>query len=397
MDHAETESVSKQLAAMKILVEELRKDATEMKETMRAALKKAKSERDHQVSEIDSLTEKVNKIEETGSRAPRQTQPDPVLIMKISRGWRFLLFLGGILSGALELFGHIYDDDKWFKISWIFLNFSRVCLFVTVLGNPRNFWNWNEKMFIVFTGFCWGAAEFSAGSWLWATFVSVLASVSQLALVKLYSRLSDRRLGLAITNMFKSLPGILGSTLYVGSSALRCILNSNSAEYVEKHGIQPIEKQCGNPLWPSFYVSCFLMVTWFITYYYNSLPHTKTLSWDDVMLIRMEKVQGVQLVLFTILAIQVLFLYALTDEDGGELKFSHILSTVFFDTEGVTNFMTGLLLSTEIIFELLALFIFCNWIKPVICRQSTRAAANTIVDEQNSFHSHGSTITIESL
>ena len=47
-----------------------------------------------------------------------------------------------------------------------------------------------------------------------------------LGIVKLYSNLSDRKLGAAITAVFKSLPGVLIPMIYISAESLRCIMDS---------------------------------------------------------------------------------------------------------------------------------------------------------------------------
>ena len=151
--------------------------------------------------------------------------------------------------------------------SKMFEQFGCVCSFAAALGNPRNFRSRNEKLFIglcslspaayiAIQAYASGSTNLSINACFWA----LICLPCFLGGVKLYSKLSDRKLGAAVTALFKSIPGVLVPMLYISTESLRCIMNSGPGDKLDEWGV--IER-CGNPSHPTTWVSYFLGVSWF--------------------------------------------------------------------------------------------------------------------------------------
>lgn len=149
----------------------------------------------------------------------------------------------------------------------------------------------------------------------------------------LFSVFSDRRLSKAVKTIFKSLPRVFGSTLFFASTSARCLMKANLDE--------PVLKQCGNPTTPSIMVSIFLAFGWFLGYLVPPLFSGKTMTWADVMAIRMSKVEGTQFMLFGTLATITLILFANTDEGGAEatLFLMYLTMGFIFTIASLLNFV----------------------------------------------------------
>ena len=200
--------------------------------------------------------------------------------------------------------------------------------------------------------------------------------------VKLFSNLSDRKLGAAITALFKSLPGVLVPMLYISAESLRCIFDSKPDAKIDDSGY--IER-CGNPSYPTYWVSAFLYVSWFVTYLIPPLlPSDRTLTWSKVMKLDMVRIEGLQFTLFSTFSILALILYALTDEDGTELS----------------DFLQGLINIMNLNVTILFLIVIYEYIiKPAICRPTTTSEEeSSSVTSPNSdafsFESNGSPINV---
>ena len=220
--------------------------------------------------------------------------------------------------------------------SKMFEQFGCVCSFAAALGNPRNFRSRKEKLFIglcslsqiaylAILGYALGSMYLFIAACVWA----LILPPSYLGAVKLFSNLSDRKLGAAVTALFKSLPGVLIPMLYISAESLRCIMNSSPNAKIDERGF--IER-CGNPSQPTFWVSVFLGTSWCLTYLIPPLlPSHRTLTWSDVMILNMGRIELLQFTLFSTFSIEALVLYALSDEDGTELSdFLQGLITVMF-------------------------------------------------------------------
>ena len=201
-------------------------------------------------------------------------------------------------------------------------------------------------------------------------------------MVKLYSKLSDRKLGAAVTGLFRSLPGVLIPMLYISAESLRCIMESSSDDKIDEKG--NIER-CGNPSQPTIWVSVFLTMSWFLTYVIPPLlTRVKILTWGDVMQLDMGRMEGLQFALFSTLSIEALVLYALTNEEGEELS----------------DFIQGLINIFILNWTLFGLIVVYEYIiKPAICRSSPANARTSIanVNPENSFSFSDTSSTINAL
>jgi len=147
-------------------------------------------------------------------------------------------------------------------------------------------------------------------------------------------------------------------------------MNSSPDDKVDDLGF--IER-CGNPSHPTYWVSAFLFTSWFLTYLIPPLlPGHRTLTWGDVMKLNMGWIEGLQFALFSTFALVSLVLYALTNEEGGELNDS----------------LQGLVNVAILNYGFLGLLvIYKHIVEPTICRPSTRSHASTSVTSQDSIHS----------
>ncbi|GMH74078.1 hypothetical protein TrLO_g9761 [Triparma laevis f. longispina] len=288
-------------------------------------------------AEIEVLRAKVGK-------GPNAAADDGELMMRYSSRWRALLFVGGCTSTVFGVYGYAHNDERlsWFSVTlWAF---SSVCLFGAAFGNPRNSRSWKEKLFIGICGLLFGVAALFEGLQLiavvknQATFnlgwTLVVGGITLMIVMPpafiganhLYSKLPDRHVSNTVKTTFKSIPQIAGSTLFVASASTRCLMKANLND-------EPVAETCGNPTMPSFLVSVFLMFAWFLGYLIPPLLTGKTITWTDVMAIRMSKVEGTQFMLFGTLATFTLILFANTNEDGGDFNlFLQYLTAGFFIT-----------------------------------------------------------------
>ena len=240
-----------------------------------------------------------------------------------------------------------------------------VCSVAAALGNPRNFGSMKEKLFIVLCSLVepsyWFILVYITGSVgnLISGYVYMLILVpSYLAVAKLYSKFSDRRLGAAVTTIFKSLPRLLGSLLFISASSMQCIMDSKPEDELDENGYI---KRCQNPF-PTYFVSGFLGVSWQLTYIIPPLlPSDRILTWSVT---------------------EVLVVYSLTNDEEGE----------------VNDFLGGVIDIMKWNFFILALIIvYEQKIKPAICKPSACAAPSSVT-HPDSFHFQDSDgLTINSL
>ncbi|GMH98279.1 hypothetical protein TrST_g982 [Triparma strigata] len=169
--------------------------------------------------------------------------------------------------------------------------------------------------------------------------------------------------------MFKSLTGVLIPTLFISAESLRCIMESTPDAKIDDRGF--IE-HCGNPSRPTWWVSLFLFVSWYLTYLIPPLlPSDRTPTWGDVMNLNMGRIEGLQFILFSTFSILALVVYALTNKEGTEL--SEFL-------QGLINVMgvNGVILLVIVGYEYI--------IKPAIFRPTTRSHASSSVTSQDALH-----------
>ncbi|GMH88227.1 hypothetical protein TrST_g10302 [Triparma strigata] len=142
---------------------------------------------------------------------------------------------------------------------------------------------------------------------------------SYFAVIKLYSRLSDLKLGAVITTGFKSLPSVLLPMLYISTASLRCIASIASPDIkIDNLGFV---QSCRNPSQPTFMVSAFLFTSWALTYVVEPLlPGERTLTWSNVMKLEMKRAEALIFSLLSTLSVGTLVIYALTNEEGEEIS-----------------------------------------------------------------------------
>ncbi|GMI12977.1 hypothetical protein TrLO_g11072 [Triparma laevis f. longispina] len=169
----------------------------------------------------------------------------------------------------------------------------------------------------------------------------------------LYSKLPNRRLSNTVKTLFNSLPQIAGSTLFVASASARCLMKASLDV--------PVMKQYGNPTMPSLWGSTFLMFAWVLGYIFPPLLSGNTITWTDVMAIRMIKVEGTQFMLFGTMATITLIIFANTNEDGGDF-------TPFLQFITVGYILTGMSLFFLVLYE--------HVVKPLLFTNKTSNSEN---------------------
>ena len=284
--------------------------------------------------------------------------------------------LGALVSHGFALASLKYGDMRLVVVSMMFEMFGWVCSFGAALGNPRSFGSRNEKLFIGLCSLTEPAYLAIQAYALGSTDRLILACVEALILppayigaVKLYSNLSDHKLGAAITALFKSLPGVLFPLLYISAESLRCIMDSSPDAKIDGAGHN---ERSENPSWPTWFVSAFLLISWGLTYVIPALlPSDRTPTWGDVMNLNMGRIEGLQFILFSTFSILALVVYALTNKEGTEL--SEFL-------QGLINVMgvNGVILLVIVGYEYI--------IKPAIFRPTTRSHASSSVTSQDALH-----------
>jgi len=176
-----------------------------------------------------------------------------------------------------------------------------------------------------------------------------------------YSTLSDRELGAALMTLFKTLPSILGSILYISGASMRCILAASDSD--------AIFKQAGNPILPSNYISCLIALSWIFG---RLLPpinkNARQLTWRDIMSLKMDRVEGSKFSLFGVASTVVVLMFSLLDEEGSEL--SPIMNALRF----------------VYLMAMLFLIILINveaFVIPLICPKSRSLALSSSSDPNN--------------
>ena len=361
-----------------------------------ALLKEVKGKFVEQAGRIEELEGEVSRLKESNaeSTAVRIPVQRPSGDVQVQTGdfawiWRGVLFAGGLLEPGLHLAAFLKGDDQLWEVGFVFQAFTYTCSVAAALGNPKNYERKREKLFI---GLCSllpslpyfiGAIAYQYVS-LWAIILLAISVVGNFGVAKLYSNLPDGKIGVAVTALFKSLPGVLGSILYISAASLRCLMKYDSE--VDEDFYDYYSEQCANPTQPTIFVTIFLFVSWLLTYVVPPLlPTDRVLTWGDVMKLRMGMVEGLQFTLFSALSLEALLMFALTDDDGAEINYKDgdLLSTLFIIMQ--CNF-----------FILVFIVIYQYVLKPLICRPSTRPHASSSVTSTNSdafsFDSNNSTI-----
>ncbi|GMI04176.1 hypothetical protein TrLO_g9542 [Triparma laevis f. longispina] len=343
------------------------------------------------------IEEQARNIEEQGRRNERQdlkvgrleaevktlkethtmTTSSIVQMGDFARRWRFVLFAGGVLPIGLLLGSIKYGDQRFVAASRMFEMFGAVCSLAAAFGNPKDFASKNEKLFIVLCSLT------SPATWFVRAYLSLAGSVdfltwgciwmlilvpSYLAVAKFYSKFSNLKLGATITTVFKALPGVIGSMLYISASSMQCIMNSKPEDELDVDGFI---KRCRNPSAPTFMVSAFLFMSWMLTYVIPPLlPSNRALTWGDVMKLNMNRMEGLQFTLFCTLSMEALVVFSLTDNQGG----------------GANDFLDGLMWIMFFNFFVLFLVVaYEHLLKPLICKPSSRTAASSSATSPDDF------------
>jgi len=335
---------------------------------------------------LEGEVEGLKGTSSSSSSITAASSSEPVETGKFVEGWRIVFGLGALVPYAIAL-GSLKDGDvRLVAASKMFEIFGLVCSTAAALGNPRNFGSRKEKLFIGLCSLLPAAYRAIAGLTLEGASMDILIGACIYALIvppvylgaaKLYSNLSDHKLGAAVTGLFKSLSGVLSPMLYISAESLRCIMDSTPDAKID--GLGYIER-CGNPSRPTAWVSVFLAACWLLTYVIPPLlPRNRILTWSDVMKLDMGRIELLQFTLFSTLSIEALILYALTDEDGAE----------------VSEFLQGLIVVMGVNVSILSLFVFYEHVlKPAIWRQAGTARGSAASSSpQDAFlgpHSSGS-------
>ncbi|GMH47387.1 hypothetical protein TrLO_g2693 [Triparma laevis f. longispina] len=201
----------------------------------------------------------------------------------------------------------------------------------------------------------------SVGKLIFGCGLTLILVPTFLAIAKLYSNFSDLKLGAAVTTMFKALPGVLGSLLYISASSTQCIMDLKPDDELDKYGHF---RRCQNPSKPTLLVSFFLLLSWLLTYIIPPLlPSDRALTWSNVMKLSMNRMEGLQFTLFCTLSMEALVIYSQTDNEGGK----------------VNDFLEGLIgiIMGSNFLILLLIVIYEYILKPLICKPSTRTAASS--------------------
>ncbi|GMH87010.1 hypothetical protein TrST_g1503 [Triparma strigata] len=319
---------------------------------------------DKQNRRIEEQDRRIEELEKKASEGEAKTG-------KFVTRWRLLLVVGALVPHGFALGSLVDGDMRLVAASRMFELFGAVCSIAAAVGNPRNFGSRNEKLFIGLCALCIPAhvvvlAYTSGGSkglYIRACCWALICPPSFLGGGKLLSNLSDRKLGAAITALFKSLTGVLIPMLYISAESLRCIMDSSPDAKIDDLGY--IER-CGNPSYPTYWVSSFLAVSWILAYIIPPMmPSHRTLTWGDVMKLDMGRIEGLQFTLFCTLSIEALVMYAVTNEEGTELG----------------DFLQGLMNVMSLNFVILGLFVVYEYIiKPAICRRSTTSEEESSED-----------------
>ncbi|GMH91634.1 hypothetical protein TL16_g12110 [Triparma laevis f. inornata] len=173
--------------------------------------------------------------------------------------------------------------------------------------------------------------------------------------------------------MFKTLPDILGSLLYISASSMQCIMDSKPEDELDENGHI---KSCQNPSEPTIWVSYFLLASWVLSVLIPPLlPSDRTLTWSDVMKLDLgSRIEELQFTLFCMFSIEALIMYSLTNSEGEEMD----------------NFLGGLVIIMLLNFSSLAFIVLYEYvIKPLICKSSTRATNSPSVMNPDAFNFAG--------
>jgi len=349
-----------------------------------ALLKEVKGKVVEQAGRIAELEGEVSRLKESNAEStaaggtPVQRPSGDVQVQTgdFAWIWRGVLFAGGLLEPGLISAGYLKGDNQLWFVGFVFQAFTWTCSLAAALGNPKNYGRKREKLFIGLCSLIPSLRYFvkafiftdPIGQIIHGLGTLMIWILGTFCVSKMYSKLSDRKLGAAVTALFKSLPGVLGSMLYVSAASLRCLMKYDSK--VDEDFNDYYDEHCDNPTWPTYYVTMFLFTCWLLTNVIPPLlPGDRVLAWGDVMKLRMNMVEGLQFILFLTVSSEALLVYAFTNEDGADLsEFIYTLCIILQSNLWALGVVVG-----------------CHYVlKPLICRPSTRPQASSSVTSPNS-------------
>lgn len=211
------------------------------------------------------------------------------LAHRFSRRWRTLLILGGLLAPGMAVKAILTKSERWAWTSVSFIVCSCVSIFAAAFGNVRNWNNRSEKALVMLCSLGMGASSFLPGYALAGFDDEYTAAAGKVAMgggvffwiilppafyyaASMWSAFDDLELGIAVTNLFKSLPYTLGSITYISTAVIRSILSADDDS--------PIIEERGNPIIPSFTVNALMGMVWGIQYWLGPLmKETATKTW----------------------------------------------------------------------------------------------------------------------
>jgi len=164
---------------------------------------------DKQNRRIEEQDRRIEELEKKASEGEAKTG-------KFVMTWRVVFALGALVPHAFTLASLKDGDMRFIAGAKMFEHFGNVCILAAALGNPRNFGSRKEKLFIglcsmtepayyATLAYAFGSADRLTWAFVWA----LVTPPCLLGTAKLYSNLSDRKLGAAVTALFKSLFGVL--------------------------------------------------------------------------------------------------------------------------------------------------------------------------------------------
>ena len=259
----ETDNTKEELRALRKLVEDQAIAFREFQEQQLAT----QVLQDQRIEAQGQTIAQLNaEIAATAAAATAAVAPTPETVVQtgdLARRWRLIFLLGALLPHSLAIGSLVSGDPRFHAASTSFAFVAFICSIVSAISNPRNIGSRNEKLCVGFCGLLPAAyvliQAYLTGKATYYIVTCVAAPVGGLsypAVVKLYSNLSDRKLGATVTALFKSIPSVLIPMLYISGESLRCIINASADAKLAHFGLTV--EGCENPSGPTFAVSGFL-------------------------------------------------------------------------------------------------------------------------------------------
>ena len=263
-------------------------------------------------------------------------------IIEISWIWRACCMTGGLVASGLGFGGFITKSERAAWTAVMFWPFSLACLIVGGACNIRGLGKWQENIAIGGCGFLIGVPLLFAG---WTELESedegtsiVIKGAGRLSLAlgsgyvmiapfiayqlaSMWNALPNSELNRATVNMMKSVPRVCGSLLYLSTASLRCTWKGNT---------ESVASRCANPIFPSLCVSLLLLAFWVVSYVASPIDRRRcSLTYHDVLSLRMPRTKGALLLSFGMCAIASLILFSATIEEGANIT-PELLKVLFF-------------------------------------------------------------------